>query len=253
MIKKVLQGSILLFLFCVTVNCKAQEKCPFPSTSIEPFFAGYPDRDSLLVTEILRTGKLSTKYVGFEVIGFHISTDGNCLGSGLYTEVHSNSNDITGEAVALLKRVTPGQKLFLDHVHIADNSGQIYCSPAVSFYISKPKAIATDSCPTLPYKVFIAGHPDSTHLTVNQLLQGGRLVTNVNGYEITRFVIGTSVTRGAVIWCGEISNTGAAFSEEIKSLLRHLKPGHVFLIDAVYAKNQAGQTFCLEKVKMTVR
>jgi hypothetical protein len=251
MIKKVLQGSIVLFLCFVTLNSHTQEKCPFPSTTIKPFVAGYPHRDSLLVTEMLRAGKLDTKYDGFEVISFHISTDGNCLGSGLYTEVHSNSNDFTGEAIALLKRATPGQKLFLDHVHLVNNSGQIYCSPAVSFYISKPNATAT--CPTLPYKAFIAGHPDSTRLTVDQLLKGGRLVTNVNGYEITSFVIGTSVTRGAVIWCGEIRNTGADFSDEIKNLLRHLKPGHVFLIDAVNVRNQAGQTFCLEKIKMTVR
>jgi hypothetical protein len=139
------------------------------------------------------------------------------------------------------------------HVHLANNSGKIYWSPAVSFYKLKPAATATDSCPTLSYKAFIAGHPDSTRLTVDQLLKGGRLVINANGYEITGFVIGTSVTRGGVTWCGEISNTGADFSDEIKNLLRHLKPGHVFLIDAVYARNQAGQTFCLEKVKMTVR
>jgi hypothetical protein len=251
MIKKILRDSLLISLCFAALNSLAQQKCPFKSISINPFFAGYPDRDSLLQTEILGTRKLAIKNDGFEVISFQITTDGNCIGGALYTEVHCNSNEITSEAAALLKRAEPGQKLFLDHVRAANDSGQIYCLQTVPFYISKPKV--KDSCPTLPYKAFIAGHPDATRLTVAQLLKGGRLVTNASGYEITGFVIGASVTRGAMIWCGEISNTGADFSDEIKNLLRNLEPGHVFLIGNVYVRNQAGQTFCLDAVKMTVR
>jgi len=83
MTKKVLRGSLLFFLCFAILDSLAQQKCPFKSISVKPFFAGYPDRDS-------------------------------------------NSIEITSEAAALLKRAAPGQKLFLDHTHIANDSGQIY-------------------------------------------------------------------------------------------------------------------------------
>lgn len=248
MSKKAPRGSLLVFLCLITLNCLAQQKCPFRSISARPFFAGYPDRDSLLVTEILGTRKLATKLDGFEVISFEINTSGE---GALYTEARCNSNEITSEAAALLKRAATGQKLFLDHVHAANNSGQIYCLQTVPFYISKSPI--PESCPTLPYKAFIAGHPDSTRLTVDQLLKSGGLGTTANGYEIISFAVGTTTSRGGLVWCGEIRNTNADFSTDTKGLIGQGKPGQTFFIDAIRLKNKAGQVFCLDSFKLVIR
>lgn len=139
MIKKVLQGILLLFL--IAVSGHAQE-CPFPPITVKPFIAGYPDSDSLSVEDILRSRKLATKISGLEVVSFHIATGNGCVGGGgLYTEEHCNSNELTSEAAGLLKRAPPGQQFYFDHVHAINKEGKMYCLKPISIHIKKQKEV----------------------------------------------------------------------------------------------------------------
>jgi hypothetical protein len=136
MIKKVVQGILLLFLIAAAGH--AQEKCPFPPSTAKPFIAGHPDRDSLSVEDILGASKLSTKISGLEIISFHIGTGNGCVGgSGLYTELRCNSNELTSEAARLLK-CSQGQTFYFDHVHASNQAGEMYCLKPTSIFVKKP-------------------------------------------------------------------------------------------------------------------
>lgn len=237
MIKKVPQ--VFLHVICIAFAARAQEDCPGKKLSIQPFVAGFPDRDSLTVSEILAAGKLSTKYPGFEITGFEIGTGGNCLSEeGLYVAWRCDSNHISGEAVKLLKGAGAGRDYVFDHIHLRNKSGQRFCAGQFPVHVSNPLKGSSA-------KVFVAGHPNAANLKLSELIKAGKLSIDDNSYEISAFVLST--IGGKMPTYVEVKNEGAGFNGEVGKYIAAGIPGQTFFFYRFLIRDKAGNIYSLDQ------
>lgn len=100
----------------------ARQNCPGKIVPWTASIAG--STDSITVGAILAAGKLESSNKAFEIMSFTLAVGGDCLTEGMYTEARCGSGSFSTQAVALIKRLSPGKHLLLDCVRVKNKAGQ---------------------------------------------------------------------------------------------------------------------------------
>jgi len=96
-----------------------------------------------------------------------------------------------------------------------------------------------------PYKAYLHNYPTADSLTVDSILQSGRLVSSYPAFEVVSFTISTVGLcmggNGVVLVHCDSNN----FSDKARYVVKLLRPGNFLFFECIRVKNKAGSYFLL--------
>jgi hypothetical protein len=216
----------------------------------EACFSGHAKSTSISVKEILKAKKLEVSNEAFTVVRFRVGTGGDCLQGGLYSEAYCDSDSLSTNAIHLINRIQPGDKLFIDSIWVRNSAGKLFhARPLVYSIRGRPEHAVEPSgnrAHLAPYYAFIFGYPGKEVLNVDDLKRAIRLEVSNDTFTVVEFTLSTSLCIGGAFY--RVHCPSDYFSEEAINILNKLRSGSSLYIDMIHIKNKVGKTFSVKPV-----
>ena len=113
-----------LCLFLLPFLTIAQDSCQGKQLPYQVSIAG--KTDSITVAALLAAGKVQCIHKAFEITGFTVGIDGDCLTVGMYSEYRNESASFSSQAIRRISQMKPGDRVFLDCIRVKNQTGDVF-------------------------------------------------------------------------------------------------------------------------------